>query len=42
MLDLLLLFRCFRNPEAPGVAVLTLVSVIFISWRWLFTLLGGG
>jgi hypothetical protein len=25
-----------------GVAVLALFSVIFITWRWLFSLLGGG
>ena len=37
MFDLLLLFRCF-----PEVAVSALFSVIFIFWRWLLTLLGGG
>jgi hypothetical protein len=41
MFYLLLLFRCF--PEVwRGVAVSALFSVIFILWRWLFTLLGGG
>jgi hypothetical protein len=31
------------NLENPwGVAVSVLFSVIFILWRWLFTLLGGG
>jgi hypothetical protein len=39
MFDLLLLFRCF--PEV-GRGRFGLFSVIFIYWRWLFTLLGGG
>ena len=48
MFDMLLLFQCY--PEVGlnghtrrwGVAVLALLSVIFIPWRWFFTLLGGG
>jgi hypothetical protein len=39
MFDLLLLFRCF--PEV-GRGRFALFSVIFISWRWLFPMLGGG
>jgi hypothetical protein len=42
--DLLLLFRCFpevgRGRFCGGA--LALFSVIFIFWRWLFTLQGGG
>jgi hypothetical protein len=31
-----------RSSRSCGVAVKALFSVIFILWRWLFTLLGGG
>jgi hypothetical protein len=33
---------CSGASRRWGVAVSALFSVIFISWRWLFSLLGGG